>query len=422
MLRCPSCGHEFEVEKEIEEAKRQAVAEAKSVAEKEVAAAKKKAVDDAKAAANAELSEKVAAALSAQSLEFQRERTKQSQVAEEAAMKLKLLEEQASEHRKKELALIKEREQLLQKEAEREVETQRRISDEAKKLNDESAARAKEAFEARIAEENKKRDLERQEAKQREEQMLRKIEALQQQAQQGSMQVQGEAQEAALKEMLQNAFTFDAIDDVPTGMRGADLLQTVRDGSGLECGTIIWESKRTKHWSNDWLPKLRDDQRAAKASIAVLVSEVLPDGVDAFGLVDEVYVCSWRFAVALAAALRQGVVQIGRTQRAALGKSDKMSLLYAYLTGPEFRHQIEGAMEAFSQMQDDLNKEKRVMTNHWKKREKQLERAMMSLSGFYGDVRGIAGGVIEALPALELDDGGLDEFSDGLDDEKLLAE
>ncbi|HUY33177.1 MAG TPA: DUF2130 domain-containing protein [Pirellulales bacterium] len=238
------------------------------------------------------------------------------------------------------------------------------------------------------------------------------LEDMQRRAEQGSQQLQGEVLEIALENLLCQHFPFDEIIPVPKGVHGGDVIHTVRDATGVICGIILWESKRTKSWSDGWLPKLRDDQRAAKAQIAILISLELPKDVTTFRHIDGVWVSSVPCAVSLAHALRAGMLEVGAAKRALDGRHDKMDWLYKYLSGQEFRHRVEGIVEAFVTLRDDLESEKRTTQLRWAKREKQLERAVAQTSGMYGDLSAIIGAslpVIEHLtPTLPTPDIGLD--------------
>ena len=198
------------------------------------------------------------------------------------------------------------------------------------------------------------------------------------------------------------SFPQDTIEAVPVGAHGGDILQRVHDQGGLDCGAILWESKRTKNWNDAWLPKLRHDQRAAKAHLAVLASEEMPKGVASFDCIDGVWVTSRQCLIGLAAALRQGMIDIARTKRYLQGRQDKVELLYSYLAGSEFRQRIEGIVEAFMTLRDDLESEKRSMHRLWAKREKQLERATRNTSGMYGDLAGILGAKLPQIANLEI--------------------
>lgn len=217
-------------------------------------------------------------------------------------------------------------------------------------------------------------------------------------AEQGSQQQQGEVQELDLEAALRAAFPRDAIEPVPKGQFGGDSFQRVVDALGQPCGTLLWESKRTRNWSDGWLAKLRGDQRAAKAEIAVIVSQALPSGLSSFAEIDGVWVTTPTLAVALASVLRAGLIETAAARRAAKGQEGKMELLYAYLTGAQFKQRVQAILEGFTNLKRDLESEKSAMQRIWSKREKQLEVVMLATSGMYGDLEGIAG---RSMPEIE---------------------
>ncbi|QRN03580.1 DUF2130 domain-containing protein [Legionella sp. MW5194] len=239
--------------------------------------------------------------------------------------------------------------------------------------------------------------------------MQRQIEELKRKAEQGSQQLQGEAQELLLESMLQGKFPFDRIEPVPKGEFGGDLLQRVVNGSGQLCGTILWESKRTKNWSEAWLAKLREDQRTAKVEMAVLVSQTLPVAIDTFDLVNGIWVTHPRAAIPVAMVLRQTLLELNLARKSSEGQLTKTEMVYQYLTGPRFRQRVEAIVEAFSSMQLDLEKERKAIMKQWAKRAEQIERVMTATVGMYGDLQGIAGRSLQEIDGLELRVLGLDE-------------
>jgi hypothetical protein len=239
--------------------------------------------------------------------------------------------------------------------------------------------------------------------------MNRVIEELRRKAEQGSQQLQGEAQELQLEATMRERFPRDTIEPVAKGQFGGDIIQRV-EGAGV----ILWELKRTKNWSENWLPKLRADGRAAKADLLLLVSQQLgPAGVNnsrGFELVDGVWVCHPSICMALAVALREGLLQAAAARRAAAGQESKAGAVYTYLTGQHFRLRVEAMVEAFTTLRRDLEAERTAVIRLWAKREAQLTRAAGAISGLYGDLQGIAGGEAGeleglALPALEAPQG-----------------
>ena len=232
--------------------------------------------------------------------------------------------------------------------------------------------------------------------------MQKQIEDLKRRAEQGSQQLQGEVQELELELLLKTKFPRDTVEPVAKGEHGGDVLHRVSNSIGQSCGSILWESKRTKNWSDGWLAKLRDDQRTAKAELAVIISQVLPKGVEAFGLVEGVWVAHPAAALPVAVALRYTLIEVATARLASEGQQTKTELVYQYLTGPRFRQRVQAIVEAFSSMKEDLDKEKKAITKQWAKREEQIERVMQSTVGMYGDLQGIAGKTIQEIDGLEM--------------------
>lgn len=286
----------------------------------------------------------------------------------------------------------------------RALETSRAISEAADRRVEET-----------IAHEREQARLERIEREQVTERLKLTIETLKQQAHVRSQEAVGEAQEIALRERLESAFPGDEIDDVARGANGADLLQTVHDANGRRAASIIWESKRTRAWSDSWLEKLRDDQRDAGAAVAVIVTQALPAGVRHFDFRDGVWICEWSCAVALAGALRSGVCDVAAARSANEGRSEKQELVYAYLTGDGFKNRIGGIMEAFNELQHGLAQEKRATLAAWSRRQRQHERALLQVTGLYGDVRGYAGTAVPDVAELSFEETPL--LGDGTDDD-----
>lgn len=232
--------------------------------------------------------------------------------------------------------------------------------------------------------------------------MQKQIEELKRRAEQGSQQLQGEVQELEIEAVLKQSFPSDVFTPVAKGEFGGDVVHAVARADGQPCGTILWESKRTKHWSEGWLPKLRDDQRAAKADLAVIVTHTLPKGVETFGHVDGVWVTSTRTFVPLAIALRHTLMELALARQAGEGQQTKMELVYQYLTGHRFRQRVTAIIEKFEEMHADLAKERTTMTKLWAKREMQIQAVLAATAGMYGDLQGIAGQAIETIEALDV--------------------
>jgi len=268
------------------------------------------------------------------------------------------------------------------------LEAARKIDAERQKIQEQAAKRAEEQYQLKLAEKEKQIL----DAKKANEELKRKLE-------QGSQQLQGEVLELQLEEMLRSAFPTDQIEPVPKGFNGADIVQKVLNRSGGTCGTIVWESKRTKAWSEGWVPKLKDDQRKLAAEIAVLVSEVLPKDCSTFTHMNGIWVTSSQCAISLGAVLRMQLMQIASARAAVAGAKQKSEILYEYVVGStEFRHRVEAIAEAFIGMQTGLQEEKRTAQRQWAKREKQIEQVISNTAGMYGELQAMTG--LPDLPAL----------------------
>ncbi len=241
--------------------------------------------------------------------------------------------------------------------------------------------------------------------KQKEEQLKQLQEQLQiaqRKAEQGSMQLQGEVQELAIEEYLADKYPFDVIEEIKKGARGADCIQVVHTREVQNCGKIYYESKRTKEFQKNWIEKFKVDMRDKGVDVGVLVTQALPNELDRMGLVDGVWVCTFEEFKGLSSVLRESVIKLHNAKKGEENKTDKMSLLYSYLTSTEFSMQIDAIVEGFSTMQEDLDKEKRAMARIWKQREKQIDKVLENTIGMYGSIKGIAGNAIGDVKALEL--------------------
>jgi hypothetical protein len=355
-------------------------------------AEKLKQLEDSKKMLEQEFSEK---------LKIEKEKTEKEakQKAQEAiTLELKDLTEQLQEKEKKlqeaqkiELELRKERRKLEEDKKAFELEMNRKLDEEREAI--------KEVALKTVVDEHRLKDLEKE--KQISE-MRKQIEELKRKAEQGSQQTQGEVLELELEDILRSKFPHDSIEPVPKGIRGADILQKVHSPSGQYCGTIIWETKRTKAWTDNWIIKLKDDQREVKAEIAAIMTTTLPKDVNNFAHVQGVWITNYASVVGLATALRLSLIQVATTKLSAVGKQEKMEVIYNYLTGQEFRQRVEAIVESFASMKKDLDQEKRAMMRVWAKREKQIERVIDNTIGMYGDLQGIIGASLPQIKSLQL--------------------
>jgi len=299
----------------------------------------------------------------------------------------------------READLLKKQREVAERQRDLEVDVERRLAEAAVKIEEQATSRMQKRMEI----EHDQQKLREEEHRLQIDGLQKTIGELQRRVQQGSQQTQGEAQEIVLRDVLADAFPTDLVEDVGKGVCGADVLHHVRAPDGGATGAIVWESKRTKAWSDGWLPKLRDDQRAAGAACAVVVTQAMPPDVRHFGLKEGVWVCAPSYAVALGGVLRGSLIEVALAKRRAEGSGQKMQLVYEYLTGVEFRNRVEGLLEAYVEMREDLESEKRAMQARWKRRQRFIERAVENVTAFYGDLQGIAGRQLPGLPSLGLE-------------------
>ena len=380
-VNCPKCGHSFALgEAQVEEYKKELRQQMEAYKQQKQEELRRKEEDFEK-----QKSFIVAAA--------------QKRITDEMKIKLAALEEETTQKtqqlqlfQRKELELLRQKNELEQKANNIELEMEKRMLENRKKIEQDAVQREKEIFDLRLKEKETQLDS-----------MKRTIEELKRKSEQGSTQLQGEAQELVLEDKLREYFPFDTVTEVGKGVEGADCIMIIRNASGTDCGKIIFESKRTKGWNNTWIDKLKNDMRSNQADLAILVSQVFPKGMDCFGERDGVWLCTFKELYGLTSALRNAIIRIAETKKAEENKGEKMQMLYNYLTGLEFRQQIEAIVEGFVSMKNSITRERIQMERIWKEREKQLDKVLMSTSGMYGAVKGIAGASIQNIPLLEGD-------------------
>ncbi len=352
----------------------------------------------------AEIEETLRPELAAQISATAKQAAEKQVAADIAMLKEELAEADKSLRKSKDtqLELAKEKRRLVKEKEDLALEVETKLAAERAAVRSELATQ--------ISEEFKQKDL--QKDKQIAD-MLRQVEEMKRKGEQGSQQLQGEVGELALEEVLRSAFPRDVIEPVPTGMRGADLIQRIHDSQGRECGIIVWERKQTKAWSDTWLQKLRDDTRSIKGDIAILLTAAMPAGETEFCARENVWVAHPRLAVCLATLVRAGIENVVKANVAATGRLEKADLVYGFVTSTAFRGQVEMLVEVWSAMKGDLDAEKRAITKAWAKRERQLEKALMGTAQLYGSVQGIVGSSLPEIEALSLD---------AIGDDRLLEE
>lgn len=413
-IKCPNCGSEFDVQDvlsaDVEQKIKQQYEKQFQQSLSQINTEKKKLEDDQKLFEEKRKKEnelfQQRLQQEKQKMETELQQQLRRSIASDYENQLRILQQNAKDNeeklksaRQKELEYLQKEEALKTKEEEIELQAKRAMQKERERLAEEIRKMEAQKNEAKELDyQLKLRELEKQLEDQR-----KLAEEMKRRAEQGSMQLQGEAQELLLEELLTDHFPYDHIGEVGKGVEGADCIQTVRNHIGNDCGKIIFESKRTKTFNNGWIEKLKTDMRNKQADIAILVTQAYPKEMNCFGEKDGVWVCSFSEVIALTTALRHTIIRIAETKKAEENKGEKMQMLYSYLTGIEFRQQIETIVEGFLSMKNSISKERIQMEKMWKEREKQLERVLLSTSGMYGSIKGIAGASIGEIPLLEDD-------------------
>ncbi len=414
-ITCPQCGHQFSPEAAVE-------GHLRAHLEKEYALkmeANSKAVEErVKASAQSEFQNKVNAlekeslqkSQKLQELEMEKvsiaQREKELNEREERAeleLKKKLLaggekirlEAEASAREKAEVEFMEKEASLRRQQEAMELSL--------KKTSNENVEKVREEGFLKLAELQKKLD-----------DQSKLVEEMSRKGGQGSMQVQGEVQELAIEEFLRSTFAKDEIEEISKGVRGADCVHIVKDNFGNECGRILYESKRTKSFSKDWIAKLKDDMRLKQADIGVIVTEALPGDVTRFIQMDGVWICSFSEFKSVSLLLRYTMIRIGEVAATQENKGNKMQILYDYLTGNEFKQKMEAICESFDEMNIDLQKDRKQAIASFSKREKQILKVMENTAALYGDVRGIAGSAVQVVEALETSSGEVHELREAI--------
>ncbi|MEM9078621.1 MAG: DUF2130 domain-containing protein [Bacteroidota bacterium] len=408
-IKCPNCGTSIDVQDilahQLEDEIKQKY-QAQLVDEKKKYEAEQEKLDKAKQ--EFEEKRKQQNELFQERLEKQ---LKEDRKVLEEKLKAKLTEEQSEQFQALQKELNEKSEQVKElNRSKAEIEKLKREKSELKEAAEAEAQ--KKLNEVLLAEREKirKSEEEKNELKFRElqkqlEDQKNLTEEMKRKQEQGSMQLQGEVQELAIEEWLATHFPLDSIDEVKKGARGADCIQVVNTRSHQNCGKIYYESKRTKDFHTSWIEKFKADMRERDADIGVLVTEVMPSGLDRMGMMEGVWICTYQEFKGLSAVLRESIIQLSLAVATQENKGDKMGMLYDFLTSTTFRMQIEAIVEGFSQMKSDLESEKRSMQRIWKQRERQIEKVITNTIDMYGSIKGIAGNAIQSVKALELGNG-----------------
>ncbi|MBI1837039.1 MAG: DUF2130 domain-containing protein [Flavobacteriia bacterium] len=405
-IKCPNCGTQIDVndilshqvEDELKQKYQLLLADQKNEFDKKQALLRqeKEAFEEKKQRDNELFQEKFEAKL------------KTEKVLLEEKLKTKLIEEQAEQFAAIQKELNEKSAQVKELNLSKvEVEKLKREKSElSEKLEAENQLKLNQLL---LEEKDKIRKIEEEKNEMRFKELQKQLEdqkrlteEMKRKQEQGSMQLQGEVQELAIEEWLISNFPLDTIEEIKKGARGGDCIQTVHTRSEQNCGTIYYESKRTKDFQVGWIEKFKNDIREKGANIGVLVTDAMPNGMERMGLKEGIWICNFDEFKGLCAVLRESIIQINNAIASQENKGDKMHLLYDFLTSNTFRMQVEAIVEGFSQMRIDLESEKRAMQRIWKQREKQIEKVILNTTDMYGSIKGIAGNAIQSVKALEL--------------------
>lgn len=383
-IKCPNCGTAIDVDEVLNHQAEERL-NAKMRQKENELLAKEKEFEEKRIKAQEEYKLKLES--DRQKIAKEESEKAQQKAAEEFQVQLKIQSEELEKRKKenaelkeKELAFLRREEALKEKEQELELQLQRKLKEERELLEEKI-----------VKQEQEKNDLRFKEYEKKIEQTQKALEEAQRKASQGSMQLQGEVQELALEALLKEAFPFDVIEEVSKGVRGADCIQVVRNNYGQPCGKIIYESKRTQAFSNDWIEKLKSDMRAQNADIAVIVTQTMPKDMEQFGEKNGIWICTYNEVRALAHVLRTSILKVYAVAKSQDNKGDKMHLLYDYLTSNEFGEQWKAIREGFLAMRHSIDSERAQMEKLWKAREKQLDKILLNSSHISGSIEGIAG-------------------------------
>lgn len=405
LITCPNCQHHFEpndaIRDEIEKSLRGKMVDWQKKKDDEF---KQRETDFIK-----QLQQKDEAAAKALEAEKKKlatalEEQLRKQISGDYANQITMLQQQKAESderlkaaRDKELSFLQKEQELLNKENQLDITVQQMLLERSSNLRQEIQKQESERIQLKETEfQMKLKEMEEKLEAQR-----KLAEEMKRRAEQGSMQSQGEAQELLLENILKENFPFDVIQEVGKGVEGADCVQVVRNGAGSECGRIIYESKRTKTWQNIWVDKLKADLRSKGADIAILVTQTFPKDMNRFGEKDGIWICSFTELPSVAALIRSGIMRVHDVQKTGENKGTKMELLYGYLTGNEFRQQVETIADVFLQMKQNLDKERLQTEKKFNEREQQIRKALMATANMFGSVKGIAGGSVGDIALLD---------------------
>lgn len=408
-IKCPQCGNEISIDDALshqlqeelrhEFNEKQKVKDLEITEKEKVLAEKEKQIETGCQNLSQIVAERVAQGVKVKEVEINtkaKEEADKEKAGEVEALKeiLKQKDTKLDELRKDQVEIMKEKQKFEDEKKAFDLDMMKKEQEITQKVSQEVTGQLGDKYKLQIAEKDKKLS----DAEKAIDNLTRKL-------QQGSQQSQGEILEVELEELLRQTFIYDDILPVPKGDNGADVIQRVKNNFGKVCGTIVWESKRTKNWTDTWIPKLKDDKRREKADLAVIVSIVMPEDIKTFGLRDGVMVVNFNSVIALTTILRSQLIDLSDARTSGEDRGKKSEIVYNYLTSNDFKQRIEVWLEYFTSRQKELNTEKAYFTKKWEKEEKSMQKVYLNTAGIYGDLQGLIGTALPKIEMLELPEG-----------------
>ena len=131
------------------------------------------------------------------------------------------------------------------------------------------------------------------------ERVTKDLQRVKQRSEQGLTADQGAAQHNLLGDNLKKIFSEyqDEIKPYETGEAGADWLHIIKD-KGTVIGKILYESKQTQRFAQDWYGKLQGDLNDAKADVGIIFTTAVPKEFDSKkGFIEKgnIFVCNFNF-------------------------------------------------------------------------------------------------------------------------------
>lgn len=368
-IKCPFCGNDIEITNALSRQVEQSIIERERLKhEKELTEIKQLAAEESAKKTKEQFAFKLQQAQEENEAQEQRNKQLVSQVSE----------------------LIQQMRDIKREKEDMKADMLKRLSKEEERIWEEAQQKAAQEQASKI------RELEQQRVN-----AIKEADDLKRKLLQGSQQLQGEAFEIEFENLLKKEFPNDVIQAVGKGVKGGDLIQEVWDKKGNYNGKILWELKNTKNWQEIWVEKLKSDKRSINAEESVIITDILPPGLKVAGYYNGIWATQHSFAITLASTLRAKLIEVYYAKQSVQSKDGKMELMYSYLSGTEFKYRIEAIVEAFTNMQNEIEKEKRYFMNKWSRDEKNIRLVIDNTYGMHGDLKAIIGRTLPQIKGLD---------------------